>query len=121
MAPDAVIGLVQCSGEVGALIGQREAAATPNLLGLDREGGDAAVVPVVVFGDGVVNQVQWVNPGGCLEQHAFVMALPTSLALQCPRCIPEGQVEGTRKRGFVGLPACHVARERQFKGGRVGQ
>ena len=108
MAPDAVVGLIKRTDEIGAAVGQREAFAPAQMGGVE-----AAMGPVVLFVQR--HQVQRVEFGRCLEQDASRMAASAGIGMGGPRGVRGCQLQFLCVCRFLGQPGGHQLRETEFR------
>ena len=110
VAPDAVIGVIQCANQVSALIGQLEAFSPANVLRTDGECRDAQILDFL----GMVNQILRIGLRWSLEQYASMCMCLPGRRLQGPCSISQGQIQMCRVGGFIRLPLCDMVGEGQF-------
>ncbi len=101
--------LVERPGQICTVIGQLETGAPAHVRGVGGKCGIACRrVGCHRYEMLIVELVRR------LEQHAGAMRGFAVCRLRCPRCVLQREIEFGRMRCFVGLPARHVLREREF-------
>ena len=121
VAPDAVIGLIEGAGEVGAVIGEVEAVAGPLVMPTQVKGGNSGDL-AGLHG----HETGGIGLGGELEQYALAVTGAAGGAVKSPGGIAFGQGESFGVTGGFGAPGIDGMGEVEFaeafadKGGQGG-
>jgi hypothetical protein len=107
VAPDAVVGLVERTDEAGAGIGQREAVAAAQMLGVD----PVRARPLQRERLRMRDEVLRIGPARRLEQHAAAHVRAAGRRVQRPRRVAQREIELGRVRGLLLHPGGDVRRE----------
>ena len=113
VAPDAVIGLGERTLEIRALVGQGEAGAAADVLGLDGKRGDAIGLVFLCMN----NEILLIELGRELEQHTGAVALAAGLGVHRPCGVTQGEVDGLLVGRLVRQPGFHLFGESEFAEG----